>query len=152
VGKRAAHGTHAASGLEVAGTRTPRANRRHAATHGRIALDCRTQRGMTSATFDSVYTCLTGHNSTFSNRTPKTLNTKVVEHLKEIIFCKANLCIDQPFELELVAKMMSFSTLVNSTRLQLTKFFSIFHSKFEMPPKSKVVSLEKLDNVYIRRI
>jgi hypothetical protein len=26
----------------------------------------------------------------------------------------------------------------------------LFHSKFEMSPKSKVVSLEKLDNFYIR--
>jgi hypothetical protein len=44
---------------------------------------------------------------------------------------------------------MSFSTQVNSAQLQLTKFFTIFHSKFEMSPRSKVVSLEKLDNFYI---
>jgi hypothetical protein len=34
----------------------------------------------------------------------------------------------------------------------LTKFFTIFHYKFEMPRKSKVVSLEKLHNFYIGRI
>jgi hypothetical protein len=45
-----------------------------------------------------------------------------------------------------MAKMMSFMVPMNSTRLQLTKFFTLFHSKFEMPPKSKVVSLEKLDS------
>jgi hypothetical protein len=50
-----------------------------------------------------------------------------------------------------MAKMMSFMVPMNSTRLQLTKFFTLFHSKFEMPPKSKVVSLEKLDNFYIGR-
>jgi hypothetical protein len=33
----------------------------------------------------------------------------------------------------------------------LTKFSTLFHFKFAMPPKSKVVSLEKLDNFYIRR-
>jgi hypothetical protein len=64
----------------------------------------------------------------------------------------ADLCFDQPFEHELLAKMMSFLAPVNSTRLQLTKFFTIFHSKFEMPPRSKVVSFEKLDNFCIERI
>jgi hypothetical protein len=33
----------------------------------------------------------------------------------------------------------------------LTKILSILHSKIEMPPKSKVVPLEKLDNFYIGR-
>jgi hypothetical protein len=46
---------------------------------------------------------------------------------------------------------MSFMAPMNSTRLQLTKFFTLFHSKFEMPPKSKVVSLKKLDNFDIAR-
>jgi hypothetical protein len=52
---------------------------------------------------------------------------------------------------ELLAKMRFFSVSVNSTQLQLTRFFTIFHSKFEMPSKSKVVSLEKLDKFYIDR-
>jgi hypothetical protein len=34
---------------------------------------------------------------------------------------------------------------------QLTKFFTFFHSKFEMPFNMKVVSLEKLDNFHIGR-
>jgi hypothetical protein len=51
----------------------------------------------------------------------------------------------------MLAKFMSFFALVNSARLQLTKFFTLFHSKFEMPPKSKVVPLKKMDNFYIGR-
>jgi hypothetical protein len=35
--------------------------------------------------------------------------------------------------------------------LQLTKFSTLFHSKFEIPSNMKVVSLEKLDNFYIGR-
>jgi hypothetical protein len=46
---------------------------------------------------------------------------------------------------------MFFRVLMNRKKLQLTEFFSIFHSKSAMPPKSKVVSLEKLDNFYIGR-
>jgi hypothetical protein len=34
----------------------------------------------------------------------------------------------------------------------LAEFFSIFHSKSALPPKRKVVSLEKLDNFYIGEI
>jgi hypothetical protein len=34
----------------------------------------------------------------------------------------------------------------------LTKFFTLFRSKFEMSSNMKVVSLEKLDNFYIGRI
>jgi hypothetical protein len=71
---------------------------------------------------------------------------------RRTFFVKADLCFEQRFEHELLAKMLSFLALVNSARLQLTKFFTIFHSKFEMPPKRKVVSLEKLDNFYIWRI
>jgi hypothetical protein len=55
----------------------------------------------------------------------------------------------QWFERERRAKFWVFSTLMNSTQLQLTKFFTKFHSKFAMPPKTVVVSLEKLDNFYI---
>jgi hypothetical protein len=33
----------------------------------------------------------------------------------------------------------------------LTKFFTLFHSKFEMSFYMKVVSLEKLDNFHIGR-
>jgi hypothetical protein len=40
---------------------------------------------------------------------------------------------------------------VNSNYWQLTKFSTLFHSKFKMPPNMKVVSLEKLDNFYIGR-
>jgi hypothetical protein len=47
---------------------------------------------------------------------------------------------------------MSFLAPMNSTRLLLTKFFTIFYPKFEMPPKSKVVSFKKLDNFYNGRI
>jgi hypothetical protein len=43
------------------------------------------------------------------------------------------------------------SILVNSTRLQLTKFSTIVHSEFAMPSNMKVVSLEKLENFYIGR-
>jgi hypothetical protein len=35
--------------------------------------------------------------------------------------------------------------------LQLTKFSTLFQSKFEIPSNMKVVSLEKLDNFYIGR-
>jgi hypothetical protein len=51
-----------------------------------------------------------------------------------------------------MVKLLSFSAHVNSTQLQLTKFFTIFHSKFEMPLNMKVVSHEKLDNFYIGKI
>jgi hypothetical protein len=40
---------------------------------------------------------------------------------------------------------MSFMAPVNR------KNHTFFHSKFEIPPKSKIVSLEKLDNFYIGR-
>jgi hypothetical protein len=50
-----------------------------------------------------------------------------------------------------MAKMMFFMAPMNSTQLQLTKFFTLFHSKFEMSPESKVASLEKLDNFHIVR-
>jgi hypothetical protein len=40
---------------------------------------------------------------------------------------------------------------VNRSCWQLTKFSTLFHSKFEMPSNMKVVSLEKLDNFYIER-
>jgi hypothetical protein len=35
--------------------------------------------------------------------------------------------------------------------LELTKFFILFHSKFEMPFNMNVVSLKKLDNFHIGR-
>jgi hypothetical protein len=50
------------------------------------------------------------------------------------------------FEHNLQAKLLVFMVPMNSTWLQLTNCFPLFHSKFDMPPKSKVVSLEKLDN------
>jgi hypothetical protein len=34
---------------------------------------------------------------------------------------------------------------------RLTKFFTLFHSKFEMPINMKVVFLDKLDNFHIGR-
>jgi hypothetical protein len=37
-------------------------------------------------------------------------------------------------------------------KLQLTKFFTLFRSEFEMPSNMKVVFLKKLDNFYIGRI
>jgi hypothetical protein len=37
---------------------------------------------------------------------------------------------------------------VNMRYYQLTKFFTFFHSKFEMPLYMKVVSLNKLENFY----
>jgi hypothetical protein len=54
---------------------------------------------------------------------------------------KAHRGFEQQVLHKLLAYIEFFSTPVNSTQLQLTKFFTIFHSKFEMPPKSKVVSL-----------
>jgi hypothetical protein len=43
------------------------------------------------------------------------------------------------------------SVSVNSCCWQLTKFFVLFHSKFEMLIYTKVVSLDKLDNFHIGR-
>jgi hypothetical protein len=40
---------------------------------------------------------------------------------------------------------------VNRRCWQSTKFFTFFHSKFEMPIYMKVVFLDKLDNFYIGR-
>jgi hypothetical protein len=63
--------------------------------------------------------------------------------------------LERGFEQQILHKLLAnfecLSTLVNGTQLQLTKFFTIFHYKFAMPPKSKIVSLEKLDNFYIGR-
>jgi hypothetical protein len=53
-------------------------------------------------------------------------------------FVKVGLCFDQWFEHKLLAKMLSFSALVNSTQPQLTKFFTIFHFKLKCHPKAKL--------------
>jgi hypothetical protein len=37
---------------------------------------------------------------------------------------------------------------MNRRYCQLTKFFTNFHSKLEMPIYTKVVSLNKLDNIH----
>jgi hypothetical protein len=43
------------------------------------------------------------------------------------------------------------SVSVNRSYWQLTKFFTFFLSKFQMPIYMKVVSLDKLDNFHIGR-
>jgi hypothetical protein len=50
-----------------------------------------------------------------------------------------------------VKKSSGFHGADESEKLQLTEIFTNFHSKFEMPPKRKVVSLKKLDKLYIGR-
>jgi hypothetical protein len=51
---------------------------------------------------------LTGVSSKFSTETFKTLSTKIVEQTEVNIFCKADLCFDQPFEHKLQAKLLVF--------------------------------------------
>jgi hypothetical protein len=58
-------------------------------------------------------------------------------------------CLDwSEFELKLFVFLGSGELYL----VVVDQVLTIFHSKFEMPPKSKVVSLEKLDNFYIGRI
>jgi hypothetical protein len=55
---------------------------------GRALWSATPWRDMVSPVFNSGYPSLTAKNSKNSNKTPQTLNTKVVEHLYESIFLK----------------------------------------------------------------
>jgi hypothetical protein len=50
-----------------------------------------------------------------------------------------------------VRKILRFSCLETLFKIALTKFLSILHSKFEMPPIRKMVSLKKMHNFCIGR-
>jgi hypothetical protein len=78
------------------------------------------------------------------------VNKKVVDlttlynfYNDSMVFFSSNFALLPNFECHFVS--------VNSSCWQLTKFFILFHSKFEMPFNTKVVSLEKLDNFHIGR-
>jgi hypothetical protein len=64
---------------------------------------------------------------------------------------KALWCFSQRFLHKLLPNFECHSILVNESCWQLTKFSTLFHPKLELPSNMKVVSLEKLDNVYIGR-
>jgi hypothetical protein len=50
-----------------------------------------------------------------------------------------------------LAQTFCFSRLSQKTKAGLTEILNKFHSKFQMPPIIKIVSLEKANNFYIGR-
>jgi hypothetical protein len=78
----------------------------------------------------------------------KTLITKVVDLITPTTFTKAIWGFSQQILQKKLANFECQSVLVNRRYCHLGKFFTFFHSKFQMPIYMKVVSLNKLDNFH----
>jgi hypothetical protein len=77
------------------------------------------------------------------------VNRKVVDLTTLYNFYKGRRCFSQQIVHKLLPNFECHSISVNRSCWQLTKFSTLFHSKFEMPFNMKVVSLEKPDNFHI---
>jgi hypothetical protein len=82
---------------------------------------------------------------------PKVLNRKVVDLTTLYNFYKGRMVFFQWILHKLLPNFECHFVLVNRSYWQLTKFFTLFLSQFEMPIYMKVVSLDKLDNFHIGR-
>jgi hypothetical protein len=82
----------------------------------------------------------------------KTVDTKVVGETSHYNFCKGRPMFFSTVWAGTWSKVGVLQSADEQWKLQLTKFFTFFRSKFEMPSNMKVVFLEKLDNFYIGRI
>jgi hypothetical protein len=77
------------------------------------------------------------------------MNRKVVDLTTLYNFYKGSRAFFSTDLHNLLPNFECHSISVNRSYWPLTKFFILFHSKFEMPINMKVVSLEKLDNFHI---
>jgi hypothetical protein len=78
----------------------------------------------------------------------KVVNRKVVDLTTPTTFTKAILCFSQRILQERLLNIECRPVSGNRRYWRLTKFFTKFHSKFEMPIYMKVVSLNKMDNFH----
>jgi hypothetical protein len=74
------------------------------------------------------------------------MNRKVVDLTTLYNFCKGLLVFSQWILRERRANIECRPVLENRRYWRLTKFFTNFHSKYEMPFYMKVVSLNEMDN------
>jgi hypothetical protein len=79
------------------------------------------------------------------------VNRKVVDLTTLYKFHKGRLVFSQRILQERLANFECRPVSRNRRYWQLTKFFTNFQSKFEMPIYMKVVSLNKLDNFHFGR-
>jgi hypothetical protein len=79
------------------------------------------------------------------------VNRKVVDLTTLYNFTKALGYFSQQILHKLQPNFECRSISVNRSCWRLTKFFTLFHSKFEMPIYMKVVFLDKLNNFHIGR-
>jgi hypothetical protein len=79
------------------------------------------------------------------------VNRKVVDLTTLYNFYKGSRVFSQRILHNLLPNFECRHVPVNRRCWQSTKFFTFFHSKFEMPIYMKVVFLDKLDNFYIGR-
>jgi hypothetical protein len=79
------------------------------------------------------------------------MNRKVVDLTTLYNFYKDGMVFSQWILHKLQPNFECRSVSVNRSCCRLTKFFTNFLSKFEMPIYMKVVFLDKLDNFYIGR-
>jgi hypothetical protein len=76
------------------------------------------------------------------------MNREIVDLAILYNFHKDHLVFSQQILHKRFANFECHSVSVNRMYCHLDKFFTFFHSKFEMPIYMKVVSLNKLENLY----
>jgi hypothetical protein len=81
----------------------------------------------------------------------QSVNREVVDLTTPTTFTKVVWCFSQQILHKTLPNFECRHIPVNGRCWQLTKFFTFFLSKFEMPIYMKVVSLDKLDNFHIGR-
>jgi hypothetical protein len=102
--------------------------------------------------FQPVNPTLTACFSKHLNCATKTVYTKVVDETSLYNICKGCHMFFSTVWAGTPSKVRVLQSADEQWKLQLTKFFTRFRSKFEMPSNMKVVFLEKLDNFYFGRI